>query len=219
MIVDMKHKHESEELNIRNILLQLISLFGCMQFEEILDYFPTNDEGLIKTIVFELVNTRQLLTQKSSDKNTYFLTQNQADKKTGLKMRQEYYEISCFIRYLLNCKNSEGYLINTIDCIGTNTFPFKAFIVCNNSIYDIAHCPGSKIAIYEQVLSRKDKVWDETEAKFKKTQAADAPYIITEDKNRIIIVDKAEDMNLIHFRKVKYIVCRQDKQFLMKAGD
>ena len=219
MIVDMKRSHESDELNIRKILLQLISLFGCMLYEEILDYFPTNDEGLIKTILFELVNTRQLLTQKSSDQNTYYLTQNQADKKTGLKMRQEYYEVSCFIRYLLNCKNNEGYLINNIDCIGSNSFPFSAFIVCNNSLYDIAHCPSSRIAIYDQVLSRNDKEWDETEAKFKKTQAADAPYIVTEDKNRIIIVDKAEDMNLIHFRKVKYIVCRQNKQFLMKAGD
>ena len=224
MIVDLKQRNENEdittkEITTRKIILHLISLFGYMRYDEIVDFFPAVDEKNISANLNELIRTRQLTKKMIVQHSAYYTTYMQSIKGIGMKNRQKYYEICCFLRYLLNSKDDEGYLINEIDCIGTNTFPFDIFIVCNNTVYDIAHCTNNNIATYGQVLARIDKEWDKTEEYFKRRQSASAPYLITEDKNRIIIVDDVADLDFIHFNKVKYIVCRQGENFLIKPGD
>ena len=219
MIIDFTCRSENEDMYIKEIVLNMVSLFGYMEYEEIVDFFPAINEQVIRTNIIELVNTKQLFYNKDSKYYSLYLLTAIKKKAIETKLRDRYYEIICFIRYLFNCKSSEGYLINQIDCIGTNTFPFRLFIVCNNKVYDIAHCTKNNIITYGQVLERIDDDWDKTEADFKNRQPSDSPYLISEERNRIIIVDDIKDMDFIHFRKVKYIVCRHNNEFLIKAGE
>ena len=219
MIVDLTHKIHNLEYDIKLSTLRLINLFGYLSYEEIVDFFPVYNEDTIYKCCKELIRIHHL--KRVFIKRKTFYTTNEIQKNNiGMKLRNKYLEIAGFIRYLLNVKDEEGYLINNVECIGEGTYPFDIFIVCNNTVFDFTYCTKEKIPLYEQVLSRLDSAFDKKEEKRKKKLPQDSPYLNSEEeKTRIVIVDSAENFNLIHFRKVKYVVCRNGNEYLIKEGD
>lgn len=218
MIVDFTKQYKDNDCRIKELILQLISLFGNMKYVELMDFFPTANEHDISLNLFELVASKQLRIKSFSNKKSYYTTPALDKKGIGMKIRDKHKEICTFVRFLINSKDDDGYLINEIDCIGTDIFPFTIFIVCNNMFYHISHCTKNDIVLYEKTLSTCDKVMDKKETDHAKRQPSDAPYIITEDKDRIIVVDNTEYMDMIHFRHIKYIVCRKGLDYLIREG-
>ena len=85
------------------------------------------------------------------------------------------------------------------------------------------HCKTNDIPVFEQILKFEDEGLDkQIEERNRKKALSNDPQYFPEDsskiKNRIVIVDNPEDMDLIHFRHVKYIVCRQNNEYLFKEG-
>lgn len=198
MRVDLSESNYNNDAAIRLTIIHLIALFGRMKYKEIIDFFPAIDEKIICSNIDGLKATNQIVHTKS-----YYTTTLQLKNGKGIKKREKYYECCCFIRHLLKSTDAEGYLVNDIKCVGTNLFPFAVYIVSNNNIYDIMHCSRDNISLFGQVLNHIDNTEEKNETAC----------------NRIIIVDSAEDMNYVHFRRVKYIVCRQENGYLIKAGD
>ena len=96
MIVELKtdnSKKKQKELAEKIKIVYLISLFGDMKYQDIMDYFPEYDIGHISKILNELVTTQQLYYDKPYY-TTYALNQN----SLGKQLRQKYLDLT-FIRF------------------------------------------------------------------------------------------------------------------------
>lgn len=220
MIIDLRQNTNNEYEYIKSTAVKLIAFFGYLRPNEIYKFFPSISNAKIKKCLEEAVGSK-LIIKVSDYHRSYFYGTPLMSKKPGFgfKRREQMYEIGLFIQYLLNAVDQEGYLINTINCIGYGVFPFDAFFECNGTCYDIMHCKRNNIMLYSQLLNESDKKLDKVETNFKRTQSPETPYTITEEPERIVIVDSEEELDYIHFRKVKYIACRKGKDYLLKAGD
>lgn len=216
-----KQKELAEKIKI----IYLISLFGDMKYQDILDFFPEYDFRHVRLILNELVNTKQLYYDKPYY-TTYALNQN----SLGKQLRQKYLESSYFIRYLINSKEQNGKYMYNVTHIGRapHFYPFQFYVILDNNtgkktVYSIMHCKTNDIPVFEQILKFEDEGLDkQIEERNRKKALSNDPQYFPEDsskiKNRIVIVDNPEDMDLIHFRHVKYIVCRQNNEYLFKEG-
>ena len=217
MVIDFTRNYlDDDEGNDKYLIVYLVSFFGYMTLMEIIDFFPTRDELLLRKEIKELTLTKQLITIKPFNERTYFTTLHIKNAGLGYKLRVKHIQICKFIRYLLNSKDENGYLINTLERIGTGTAPFIVYIVCNNSIYFLAHMPREKISLYERVIHTDDKIFEEEEKEHARRQSSDTPYTITDERDRIIIVDNEEDIERVKMNHVKFIVCPKGKNFLIK---
>lgn len=218
MVIDFTRNYlDDDEGNDKYLIVSLVSFFGYMTLMEIIDFFPTRDESLLRKEIRELTLTKQLIASNPFNEKTLFTTSYIKNTGLGYKIRERHKQICKFIRYLLNSKDENGYLINTLERIGTGTAPFIVYIVCNNSIYFLAHMPHEKISLYERVIHTDDKVFEEQEKEHVQSRpSSSAPYSFIDDKDRIIIVDNEEDMDRIKLSHVKFIVCPKGKNFLIK---
>lgn len=235
MLINMNPVEADRNKSIKSIILQLTSMFGYMLYTEILDFFPSDDELSVKRNLTELLRTKELTAvKKPHQKKTFYIAStiynekykshrksaNYITKDFGDEAREKYYSTCSFVRYLLNCKDENGYLINNIEWIGNNSAPFDIVILCNDNIYDIGYCEKDRIRIYNQILIRLDIKHDEEIEKIRKRSSPEFVKLISSKANdRIIIVDDVNDMDMIRCRYIKYIVCPQKRNsFLIKEG-
>ena len=196
--------------DIRNTCIDklrlLIFYFSAQTRDELLQFFPTEKEGLIDKSL-EILESRHEIQQKEYMGMTLYYEKRryETEFQKYWDRRIHFKPTLDFIRTTLNSTDSKGFLINDIPYLGIGNNPGVVYFSSNNKVYEIYNIHEEDWEFQVKQIQTRDK-YDE--------------YITEPNNPRIVILDNENYQDHIVIKNIAYfaIYNEEERSFIMKEG-